>query len=85
MKEKGTIFYPSGVAYEFMDGPFTGSTYFVYYIPQEVNKRRVIVAGDFKLASSDFSIDNEEDHRSIVLSAFEKVFDEDCTYLKNMK
>lgn len=46
MKEKGTIFYPLGVVYEFMDGPFTGSKYFVYYIPQEDNKTRVILAGE---------------------------------------
>ncbi len=86
MKEKGTIFYPLGVAYEFMDGTFTGSKYFVYYIAQEDNKTRVILAGDyFKLAPADPSSDNEEDYHSIVLSAFEKVFDEDCIYLKNMK
>ena len=87
MKEKGIIFYPLGVAYEFIEGPFRGSKYFVYYIPQEDNKTRVTMAGDFKLASSGSSIDNEEeeDHRSIVLSAFEKVFDEDCVYLKSMQ
>ena len=44
------------------------------------------MAGDFKIESqSNFSTENEEDQRSIILSAFEKVFDEDCTYLKNMK
>lgn len=85
MKEKGTIFYPLGIAYEFIEGPFMESKYFVYYIPQEDNKTRVIMAGDFKLASWDSSINNEEDYRSIVLSAFEKVFDEDCIYLKGMQ
>ena len=54
-----------------------GSKYFVYYIPQEYNKTRVIMAGDFNLASLDSSLNNEEDHRSVVLSAYEKVFDED--------
>jgi hypothetical protein len=38
MKEKGTIFYPLGVAYEFIEGPFIWSKYFIYYIPQEGNK-----------------------------------------------
>jgi hypothetical protein len=85
MMEKGTIFYPLGVAYEFIEGPFLGSKYFVYYIPQEDNKTRVIMAGDFKLAPADLSIDNEKDQRSIVLSAFEKVFNEDCIYLKSME
>ena len=86
MKEKVTIFYPLGVAYEFVGWPFIGSKYFVYYVPQEDNKTKVIMAGDFKLASQpNFSINNEEDQRSIVLSAFEKVFNEDCTYLKNME
>jgi hypothetical protein len=68
-----------------MEGPFMGSKYFVYYVPQEDNKTRVILAGDFKLASTDSSIDNEEDYRSIVLSAFEKVFNENCIYLKVME
>lgn len=38
MKEKGTIFYPLCVAYEFIGGPFIGSKYFIYYIPQKGNK-----------------------------------------------
>jgi hypothetical protein len=85
MKEKGTIFYPLGVAYEFIDGPFIGSKYFVYYVPQENNKTKVIMAGDFKLRSQPNISNNEEDQRYIVLSAFEKVFNEDCTYLKSME
>ncbi|MDF2738420.1 MAG: hypothetical protein K0S93_2281, partial [Nitrososphaeraceae archaeon] len=85
MKEKGTIFYPLGVAYEFMEGQFKGSKYFIYYIPQDGNKTRVIMAGDFILPPLDSSVNNEEDNRSIVLSAFENVFDEDCTYLKSME
>jgi hypothetical protein len=85
MKEKGTIFYPLGVAYEFMEGQFKGSKYFIYYIPQDGNKTRVIMAGDFILPPLDSSVNNEEDNRSIVLSAFENVFDEDCTYLKSIE
>jgi hypothetical protein len=46
MKEKGTIFYPLGIAYEFIEGQFMGSKYFVYYIPQEDNKTRIIMVGD---------------------------------------
>jgi hypothetical protein len=84
MKEKGTVFYPLGVAYEFIDGPFMGSKYFVYYVPQEDDKTRVIMAGDFKSAPTDPTVDDEGKLRSIVLSAFEKVFDEDRAYLKNM-
>jgi len=85
MKEKGTVFYPLGVAYEFIDGPFVGSKYFVYYVPQENDKTRVIMAGDFKSAPTDPTVDDEGKLRSIVLSAFEKVFDEDRAYLKNME
>ncbi len=81
-KKKGIIFYPLGVAYEFIEGPSRGSKYFVYYIPQEDNKTRLVMAADFKLASLDSPIDNEEkdDHHSTVLSAFEKIFNQDCVY-----
>lgn len=85
MKEKGTIFYPLGVAYEFLDGPFTGSKYFVYYVPQKDGKTKVVMAGDFKSAPPDPTVDDEERIRSIVLSAFEKVFGEDCAYLESMQ
>jgi hypothetical protein len=60
IKEKDTIFYPLGVAYEFIDGPFIGSKYFIYYVPQEDNKTKVIMTGDFKLRSQlNISINNE--------------------------
>jgi hypothetical protein len=42
------------------------------------------MAGDFKSAQPISPVDDEEALRSIVLSAFEKVFEEDCAYLKNM-
>jgi hypothetical protein len=84
IKTKRCFFYPLGVAYEFMEGPFKGK-YFIYYIPQDGNKTRVIMAGDFILPPLDSSVNNEEGNRSIVLSAFENVFDEDCTYLKSME
>ena len=84
MRERGTIFYPLGVAYEFVEGPFMGSKYFVYYISQEDDKTRVIMAGDFKSAQLNPPVDDEERLRPIVLSAFEKVFEEDCDYLKDM-
>ncbi len=62
-----------------------GSKDFIYYILNGGNKTRVIMAGDFKLASWHSSINNEKDQHSIVLSAFEKVFNEDYIYLKSME
>jgi hypothetical protein len=84
VKMKGTIFYPLGVAFEAIEGPFAGSTYFIYYIPQENNKTNVVVAGDFRSQSVDPLVGDEERLRSIVLSKLEKVFYEDCDYLKNI-
>ena len=84
IKMKGTIFYPLGVAFEAIEGPFAGSTYFIYYIPLENNKTNVVVAGDFRSQSVDPVAGDDERLRSIVLSKFEKVFYEDCNYLKNI-
>ena len=84
IKMKGTIFYPLGVAFEAIEGPFAGSTYFIYYIPQENSKTNVVVAGDFRSQSIDPVVDDEERLRDIILSKFEKVFHEDCEYLKNI-
>ena len=42
------------------------------------------MAGNFKPAQPNPPFDDEEELRSIVLSAFEKVFEEDCAYLKDM-
>jgi hypothetical protein len=85
IKMKGTIFYPLGVAFETLEGPFSGSTYFIYYIPRNDNKTNVVVAGDFRSTYIDPTIDNDERLRSIVLSTFEKVFNEDCEYLKTIQ
>jgi hypothetical protein len=84
IKAKGTIFYPLGVAFEAIEGPFAGSTYFIYYIAREDNKTNVVVAGDFRSSSIDPVIGDDKRLRSIVLSYFEKIFYEDCDYLKNM-
>lgn len=85
IKVKGTIFYPLGVAFETMEGPFAGSTYFVYYIPIADNKTNVVAVGDFRSPSIDPTVGDDEKLRSMVLSIFEKVFEEDREYLKNMQ
>jgi hypothetical protein len=84
IKAKVTIFYPLGVAFEAIEGPFAGSTYFIYYIPQDNDKTKVVVAGDFRSQSIDPVAGDDERLRSIVLSKLEKVFYEDCEYLKNI-
>ena len=85
IKMKGIIFYPLGLAFEAIEGPFAGSTYFIYYIPQDNNKTNVVVAGDFRSQAVDPVVgDDDERLRSMVLSKFEKVFYEDCDYLKNI-
>jgi hypothetical protein len=85
IKMKGTIFYPLGVAFETIEGPFSGSTHFIYYIPRTDNKTNVVVAGDFRSISTDPTVGDDERLRSIVLSTFEKVFNEDCEYLKTIQ
>jgi hypothetical protein len=82
IKMKGTVFYPLGIAFEMIEGPFAGSTYFIYYLPMDDNKTKVVIAGEFRSVSIDSTIDDDERLRSIVLSRFEKVFEEDCAYLK---
>jgi hypothetical protein len=85
IKINGTIFYPVGVAYEMIEGPFSGSTYFIYYMPRKDNKTNVVLAGEFRSPSIDLTVDgNDERLRSMVLSTLEKAFEEDCKYLKNM-
>ena len=44
-----------------------------------------MVAGDFRSTYIDSTIDNDERLRSIILSTFEKVFNEDCEYLKTIQ
>jgi len=83
IKIKGTIFYSLGVAFEAIEGPFAGSTYFIYYIPKGNDKTNVVVAGDFRSQSVEPVVGDDERLRSIVLSKFEQVFYEDCDYLKN--
>ncbi|MBA3750583.1 MAG: hypothetical protein H0X03_06795 [Nitrosopumilus sp.] len=85
IKAKGTMFYPLGVAFEMIEGPIAGSTYFIYYIPREYNKTNVVLTGEFNSLSIDPTVGDDERLRSMVLSTFEKVFDEDCAYLKNIQ
>jgi len=85
IKAKGTMFYPLGVAFEMIEGPFAGSTYLIYYIPRPDNKTGAVLVGEFRSASIDPTVGDEERLRSMVLSTFEKVFYEDCEYLKNIQ
>src|SRR5215213_5311216 len=84
IKMKGTIFYPIGIAFEMVEEPFAGSTYFVYYVPRSDNKTGVVLAGEFRSLSIDPTVGDDERLRSVVSSTSEKVFDEDCAYLKDM-
>lgn len=84
IKAKGTVFYPLGIAFEVIEGPFAGSTYFTYYTPRADNKTNVVVAGEFISKSIDPTVGDDEKLRSIVLSTFDKVFEEDAAYLKNI-
>jgi len=45
-----TSFPMFGIAYEVLEGPFTGSTFFVYYRPRGT-KTRVTIVGDFASAT----------------------------------
>jgi hypothetical protein len=77
MKIRGTMYYPLGIAFEILEGPFVDSKYFVYYIPIDNNKTGVTVVGDFKS-----NIISEEQIKPIVLDFSERVFNEDVVYLK---
>jgi hypothetical protein len=85
IKVKGRMFYPVGVVFEMIEGPFAGSTYLIYYIPRPDNKTGVVLAGEFRSLSIDPTVGDDERLRSMVLSTFEKVFDEDCEYLRNIQ
>lgn len=85
IKAKGTMFYPLGVAFEMIEGPLAGSTYLIYYIPRPDNKTGVVLVGEFRSTSIDPTVGDEERLRSMVLSTFEKVFYEDCEYLKDIQ
>src|SRR5918995_4999508 len=82
MKVKGTLYYPLGIAFEVLEGPFADSKYFVYYYPLDTNgisKTGVTVVGNFKS-----NIIPEEQMKPTVLSFLEKVFNEDATYLNTV-
>lgn len=79
MKIRGTMYYPLGIAFEILEGPFVDSKYFVYYIPIDNNKTGVTVVGDFK--SNNIP---EDKIKPIVLGFSERVFNEDVAYLKTM-
>ncbi len=79
MKIRGTMYYPLGIAFEILEGPFVDSKYFVYYVPIDNNKTGVTVVGDFKS-----NIIPEDKIKPIVLDFSERVFNEDVTYLKTM-
>jgi hypothetical protein len=85
IKVKGRMFYPVGVVFEMIEGPFAGSTYLIYYIPRPDNKTGVVLAGEFRSLSIDPTVGDDERLRSMVLSTFEKVFYEDCEYLRNIQ
>ena len=68
-----------------MERSFAGSTYFIYYVPRENDKTNVVVAVESRSPFVDPTSDeNDEKLCSMVLSIFEKVFEEDCEYLKNI-
>ena len=79
MKIRGTMYYPLGIAFEILEGPFVDSKYFVYYIPIDNNKTGVTVVGDFKS-----NMIPEDKIKPIVLGFSERVFNEDVAYLKTM-
>ena len=82
MKVKGSLYYPLGIAFEILVGPFANSKYFVYYFPidNDNNKTGVTVVGNFKS-----NVIPEEQIKPKVLGHLEKVFSEDVTYLNEIK
>jgi hypothetical protein len=82
MKVKGTTYYPLGIAFEILEGPFADSKYFVYYflLDNDNSKTGVTVVGDFKS-----NVIPEEQIKLTVLSFLEKVFSEDVAYLNAIK
>ena len=82
IKLKGTIYYPVGIALEVLDGTFSGSKFFSYYMPKDNNNRTAVtVVGDFKSPT----ISDDEQLKSAVLSFLDKGFDEDVAYPKKMQ
>lgn len=41
-----TVYPPVGIVYEVLEGPFTGSKFFLYYVPRGA-QTEVVVAGEF--------------------------------------
>jgi hypothetical protein len=80
-KAKGTMYYPLGIAFEILEGPFSGSKFFTYYISKDNNKTSVNVVGDFR----SIMISNDEQLNSIVIGFLEKVHNEDVAYLAKMQ
>jgi hypothetical protein len=77
IKAKGTIYYPLGMAFEILEGPFSGSKFFNYYIPKDNNKTSVNIVGDFRSNV----ISDDEHLKSAVIGFLEKVYNEDVAYL----
>jgi hypothetical protein len=68
-------YHPVGIAYDVLEGPFTGSRFFLYYVPQG-QRTGVSVVGEFvspTLSEPDlvaavdrfFSLEFEQDHAAI--------------------
>ena len=81
IKAKGTIYYPLGIAFDILEGPFSGSKFFNYYKPiDNNNKTSINVVGDFRSST----ISNDEQLKLVVNSFLEKVYNEDVVYLAKM-
>jgi hypothetical protein len=71
-----------GIALEILDGTFSGSKFFSYYMPKDNNNRTAVtVVGDFKSPT----ISDNEQLKSAVLSFLDNAFNEDVAYLKKMQ
>jgi hypothetical protein len=79
---KGTFYYPLGIAFEILEGPFVDSKYFVYYFPlnSDNSKTGVTVVGNFTSNTLP-----EDQIKSVVFNFLEKVFDEDVIYLNTLE
>jgi hypothetical protein len=80
-KAKGTMYYPLGMVFEILEGPFSGSKFFTYYIPKDNNKTSVNVVDDFR----SIMISDDELIKSIVIDFLEKVHNEDVAYVAKMQ
>ena len=71
-----TSFYPVGIAYDVLEGPFTGSRFFLVYTP-EGSRTGVSVVGEFVSPTL-----SERAVEPAVRRFFEKEFEEDSAALK---